>query len=172
MGGATVVAVADPAAGVVEAIFTAPAAGVPCLARHTVRTIPGGGLEGDRYAAGEGTFSGTPGAGRQLTLIAAEVLEALAVEEGIALTGADARRNLVTRGVDLDALLGSRFRIGTVECVAVRDCPPCKTLQERTQPGVLEALAGRGGIRADILTQGSISVGDAIVVLERVGHGA
>lgn len=148
--------------GAVEAIFTSPEAGGVAVTHHTVEAIAGAGLAGDRYADGAGTFSDRPGGGRQLTLVAAEALEAMAVEDGIALTGADARRNLVTRGVDLDALLGQRFRIGPVECVAVRDCPPCQTLQERTVAGVLRAMAGRGGIRADILTSGPITVGDAI----------
>lgn len=149
-----------------EAIFTAAGAGATCVAHHRVEAVAGRGLEGDRYATGGGTFSDRPGAGRQLTLIAAEVLEALAVEDGIALSGADARRNIVTRGVDLSGLLGHRFRIGGVECVGVRECPPCQTLQERTEPGVLRALAGRGGLRADIVTGGPIAVGDPIAVLQ------
>lgn len=152
--------------GSVESLFVAPAAGAPCVAQHRVRAIPGAGLEGDRYTAGIGTFSDTPGEGRQLTLIAAEALEALAVEDGIALTGADARRNVVTRGVDLGALLGRRFRIGEVECIAVRECPPCQTLQERTQEGLLRALAGRGGLRADIVSEGHIALGDPVVALD------
>lgn len=156
----------DHRPGTVEAIFVAAKAGAPCVAHHSVLATPGLGLAGDRYAAGEGTFSDTPGDGRQLTLIAAEALESVAIEHGIALTGADARRNIVTRGVDLHGLLGARFRIGSIECVGVRECPPCKTLEGYTTPGVMKALAGRGGLRADILTEGTIAVGDEVVGID------
>ncbi|HEX2410459.1 MAG TPA: MOSC domain-containing protein [Solirubrobacteraceae bacterium] len=94
--------------------------------------------------------------------LAAEALEALAAESGIALDPADARRNVVTRGVDLNALAGRRFAIGEVEIVGRRWCEPCAVLQRLTAPGVLRGLVHRGGLRADIVRGGVIRRGDEI----------
>lgn len=122
------------------------------------RVIAGRGLEGDRYAAGIGTWSDYPvRTGVDLTLIEAEVLEA------VGLTGAAARRNLVTRGVRLNDLVGKRFRVGEVECYGDRRCEPCAHLERLTRLSS-RALAHRGGLRADVLNGGEIAVGDAVVV--------
>lgn len=122
-----------------------------------VRVIAGRGLEGDRYAAGIGTWSDYPvRTGIDLTLIEAEVLEA------VGLTGAAARRNLVTRGVRLNDLVGKRFRVGEVECYGDRLCEPCAHLERLTRLSP-RALAHRGGLRADVLNGGEIAVGDAVV---------
>ncbi|MFL5821685.1 MAG: MOSC domain-containing protein [Solirubrobacteraceae bacterium] len=151
--------------GRVEAIFLSPRARELPVAVTRVRAACGRGLEGDRYHDGTGSFSWKGrGNGRDLTLIAAEALEALAAEHGIELTGAASRRNLLTRGIALDALLGRRFLIGNATCVGVRPCEPCTHLARLTHPGVLSGLAGRGGLRADLVAGGSIAVGDAIVV--------
>ena len=152
--------------GRVEAVFLGPAARRLPLDVPRARAVPGRGLEGDRYHDGTGSFSWKGrGGGRDLSLIAAEALEALAAERGIELDGAGSRRNVMTRGVDLDALLGRRFRIGEVTCIGVRPCEPCAHLAALTDPGVLAGLAGRGGLRADVLTGGAIAVGDAIMAL-------
>ena len=79
---------------------------------------------------------------------------------------AETRRNVVTRGVDLSALLGKRFAIGDVECLGVRDCPPCAHLESLTRPGVHAALEGAGGLRAEVVTAGTMRVGDAIRPLD------
>ena len=122
------------------------------------RVLAGRGLEGDRYAAGIGTWSDYPvRTGIDLTLIEAEVLEA------VGLTGAAARRNLVTRGVRLNDLVGKRFRVGEVECYGDRLCEPCAHLERLTRLSP-RALAHRGGLRADVLNGGEIAVGDAVVV--------
>jgi len=97
-----------------------------------------------------------------LTLIAAEALEGLAVEHGIELTAAESRRNVLTRGIDLNALVGRRFRVGSVECEGVALCEPCTSLEAMTQPGVIKGLLHRGGLNADIITDGVISVGDEV----------
>lgn len=121
------------------------------------RVIAGRGLEGDRYAAGIGTWSDYPvRTGIALTLIEAEVLEA------VGLTGAAARRNLVTRDVRLNDLVGKRFRVGEVECYGARLCEPCAHLERLTGLSP-SALAHRGGLRADVLSGGEIAVGDAVV---------
>lgn len=154
------------AAGRVEAIFIAPQAGAPMRPLEEVRAIAGHGLEGDRYALGQGTFSIDGGRGNELTLIAGEVLDALALPDGRPLSGAEARRNVVTRGLDLNPLVGRRFRIGELELIGRRRCEPCAHLQRLTRPGVLRALVHRGGLRADLLNTGTLRVGDAIAASE------
>ena len=121
--------------------------------------MPGRGLEGDRYFDGKGTFSHWRGSGRALTLVEAEALD------DVGLDWAAARRNVVTRGVGLNDLVGKRFRIGDVECAGRRLCEPCRHLEQLTEDGMLRALAGRGGLRADVLTSGEIRVGDSLAEL-------
>lgn len=124
------------------------------------------GVAGDRYVNGTGTFYKRGKSGQALTLIEEEALEALEREHGIALSPQATGRNVVTRGVDLNALVGRRFRVGEVECRGDRLCDPCRPLERRTQKGVLKGLANRGGLRADVLTPGEIAVGDAITPLD------
>jgi hypothetical protein len=149
------------AAGVVEGLLVAPAAEGPLVRIASVAAVAGRGLEGDRYYDGRGSFSGT-GRGYELTLIEAEALDAL-VAGGIEVSWEDARRNVVTRGIGLNALVGRRFLVGEVECVGRRLAEPCSHLQRLAPTGILKALVHRGGLRADILDGGTISVGDAVV---------
>ncbi len=155
--------------GRVEAIHISRVAGAPMEAKDAVEAIAGGGLAGDRYQTGAGFYSARPRAdgGREVTLIEAEALAALAAEHGITLTAADSRRNLTTRGVRLTGLIGLRFRIGEVVCEGIDDCPPCQHLVEVTGRPVLAPLAGRGGLRARIVVGGWLRVGDAITLVER-----
>jgi hypothetical protein len=145
-------------AGRVEAITLASAAEGPMSRVEDAVARAGRGLEGDRYFDGSGTFSNPHSRGHDLTLIEAEAIEEL----GLALAPEDARRNVVTRGIDLNALVGLRFRVGEVECLGQRLCEPCAHLQRLTEPGTLRGLVHRGGLRADVLTDGSIRVGDAV----------
>ena len=151
---------AAAAAGTVTAIVLAPAAEAPLRSVEHAHAIAGRGLQGDRYADGAGTFSPGGGRGHDLTLVAAEVLEEVGLEP------IEARRNLIVRGVDLDALRGRRFRVGAVQCLGQRRCEPCAHLERLTRPGVLRALAHRGGLRADILRGGDLHVGDPVEALE------
>jgi MOSC domain-containing protein YiiM len=150
--------------GWVEAVAIADHAEAPMQQITTAQAIPGRGLDGDRYANRAGTF--TPrngrGSGYDLTLIEAEVLDELTLPDGQRLGYAEARRNVVTRGIDLNSLVGQRFRVGDVECIGRRLCEPCAHLERLTHKGVLRNLIHRGGLRADILTAGSITVGAAI----------
>lgn len=136
-------------------------------AMHTVghaRALAHRGLDGDRYAAKAGTFTpanGTAG-GYDLTLIEAEALDSLTLPEGGTLSYAEARRNVVTRGIDLNALVGRRFRVGTIECLGQRLCEPCSHLERLTTQGALRGLIHRGGLRADVLTDGAVMTGDLI----------
>jgi hypothetical protein len=142
--------------GVVQGLFLAPAAEAPMQAVERATAVPGRGLEGDRYFEGAGTFSGRGGSGRDLTLV-----DAAAIADA-GLDGAQARRNVVTTGIDLNALVGWGFSVGAVECVGRRWCEPCAHLERLTRPGVLRELVHRGGLRADIVTPGAIAVGDEI----------
>jgi MOSC domain-containing protein YiiM len=157
---------ADPATGIVELIAVAAEKEAPMVALGRASAIAGRGLEGDRYWRGAGTFSNAAARGHDLTLIAAEVLDALVLPSGERIAYADARRNVVTRGIDLDALIGRRFRIGDVECVGQRRCEPCAHLERLTAPGSLRALVHRGGLRADVVADGTIEVGAEIAALE------
>jgi MOSC domain-containing protein YiiM len=147
--------------GQVEGIFITTAAGEPMQALTEAQALAGAGLAGDRYVLGTGFYS-DGNTGRQLTLIAAEALEALAREHGVTLTPLECRRNLVTRGIELHELVGRRFRIGDVACEGIRLCPPCNHLEELTRPGMLRGLARSGGLRAHVLHDGVIQLGDAI----------
>jgi hypothetical protein len=141
--------------GRVEALVVAPAAEAPVVVLEQARAHAGRGLEGDRYFDGRGSFSNRYSVGHDLTLIEAELVEDL-------IAPAQARRNVITRGIDLNPLVGRRFRVGEVECVGRRLCEPCALLERLTEPGTLRALVHIGGLRADILTGGTIRAGDAI----------
>ena len=145
-------------------IYTTAAGGKPMDARDEVRAMAGVGLEGDRYATKTGEFSDREGGGREVTLIAREAIVAANASD-VTIGDHETRRNLVTEGVDLDALIGKRFTVGEVELLGVRDCPPCAYLEKLTRPGVRAALAGAGGLRADIVRDGVIHVGDEITTV-------
>lgn len=151
--------------GTVEAIVIAPEAEAELVMVQAAHAQAGRGLEGDRYFKRRGTFSNAYGRGHDLTLIEAEVLDALGLPAG-RLGPVQARRNVVTRGVDLNGLVGKRFRIGGVECFGQRLCEPCAHLERLTaaagRPGTLRALIHKGGLRADVLTDGDIHVGESI----------
>jgi MOSC domain-containing protein YiiM len=151
----------------VEAIHLAPDRGRPTRSVGSVRAVPGVGLEGDRYASGRGTWGrrGARGPGRDLTLIEAEEVERLALDFGIELAPGESRRNVTTRGVRLNELIGRRFSIGEVVCEGVRLCEPCTYLEDVTGKPLREPLLHRAGLRADIITSGTIAAGDPIVDL-------
>jgi MOSC domain-containing protein YiiM len=149
--------------GRVEAIHIAPEAAKPLAAVATVRAVRGRGLEGDRYFHQVGTYSNHPGSGREVTLIEAEAIEALAGETGIVLDPGASRRNIVTRGVPLNDLVGLRFRVGEVLLEGTRFCEPCRHLEGLTKKGVMAGLLHRGGLRTVIVEGGTIRVGDPIV---------
>ncbi|HET7146735.1 MAG TPA: MOSC domain-containing protein [Gaiellaceae bacterium] len=147
------------AGGSVVGILTAPDAEVPLARVERATAIAGRGLDGDRYAFGRGTFSG-PGRGYELTLVEAEVLDS------IGLPWEEARRNLVTTGIELNALVGRRFTVGAVQCVGRRLAEPCAHLERLARPGLLRPLVHRGGLRADILAGGPIAIGDRVALTE------
>jgi MOSC domain-containing protein YiiM len=113
-----------------------------------------GGVVGDRYDKA-----------RDLTLIEAEALEGLLDDTGVELSPAEVRRQVLTRGIRLNDLVGERFTVGEVECVGQELCEPCNHLEGLTYPGVLRGLVHRGGLRADIVSGGRIAVGDSVAPL-------
>jgi MOSC domain-containing protein YiiM len=143
--------------GVVEQIAISPEHEVLPEPIDRVRVVAGQGLEGDRNFAPDGA-----GAGEALTLISVEGLEGLRTDTGIELSHEASRRNVLTRGIDLNGLVGKRFRVGEVLCEGVELCEPCNHLQSLTQPGVLRGLVHRAGLRADVLEGGTIAPGDAV----------
>jgi len=152
-------------AGRVEAIRISPSAGAPMQAVERVAGHAGGGLDGDRYQLGTGEYSDRPAPGRGLTLVAAESLELANREHpGLDVSPADTRRNITTRGVDLDALIGREFRIAQPRCAGVRLAEPCRYLEGLIGRPILEALAHRAGLRAEILEDGEIAIGDEVAL--------
>ena len=157
--------------GTVVSIHIAPEAAASMQSIAEVRVIPGRGLEGDRYFAGTGHYSKTPSwGGREVTLIEMETIEALfrgvlnasGERLGIRLNAGDTRRNIATSGVPLNHLVDREFLVGAVTMRGTRLCEPCKYLEDLTQRGVMGGLIHRGGLRALILNEGVIHVGDTV----------
>jgi len=152
----------------IVAIYTAAGAGAPMQFRTDVRAVPGRGLEGDRYFDEGGRFSTRPFPGREiteLTLIESEVIQHLRLEWGLDVDPADSRRNVVTRGVALNDLVGFEFEIGEVRLFGASLCEPCLSLvRSPDHKHLLRALAHKGGLRAQIVREGTIALGDAVSV--------
>jgi MOSC domain-containing protein YiiM len=139
--------------GSVEGIHIAPGKSVLPSPVGAVE-VTGEGVVGDRY-----------GDSRDLTLIEAEALEGLRHDTGIVLAAAESRRQVLTRGIRLNELVGKRFAVGGVECRGQELCQPCSHLQSLTYEGVLRGLVHRGGLVADIVRGGRIAVGDEVALL-------
>jgi hypothetical protein len=149
--------------GRVTLILLSPSPASPMQAVGEAHAVPGRGLEGDRYYEGCGTFS--PEAQKpdyELTLIETEKIEDFARESGLPFTASEARRNIVTSRVDLNALAGREFSIGNVRVRGIRLCEPCNYLAKISWPEALPGLVHKGGLRAQILTDGVIRCGDEI----------
>jgi MOSC domain-containing protein YiiM len=157
--------------GSIVSLHIAPKASAPMESVESVRAVPGRGLAGDRYFLGTGVYSPKPShGGREVTLIETEAVAALldGVQNaeghrlGIKLAPAETRRNIATSGVPLNHLVDREFWVGPVLVVGTRLCEPCKYLEDLTQKGVLAGLIHRGGLRARILSEGVIRVGDVV----------
>ncbi len=127
-----------------------------------VRAVAGKGLEEDRYFKQIGSYSHNPGPDREVTLIEVEAIEAMKREYGVDIKPEDSRRNIATRGVPLNHLVGRDFRVGEVTLRGIRLCEPCGHMAEMTHKEVLRGLVHRGGLRAQILKSGMIRVGDSV----------
>jgi MOSC domain-containing protein YiiM len=133
------------------------------LSISEAHAVVGKGLEGDRYFSQIGTYSNHPGLGRDVTLIEIEAIEALKRDYGIELALGDSRRNIVTSGVPLNHLVGQNFKVGEVTLRGIRLCEPCSHMEKLSAKGVLRGLIHRGGLRAEIMTGGTIRVEDPVL---------
>lgn len=148
--------------GQVVALHLCPRAFLPMRGSETLTFVAGHGIQGDRYATGTGFYSHKPEEGRQVTLFEVETLEALWRDHGIALSPAEHRRNVTTRGVPLNHLVGQRFRLGATLLEATRLSVPCRHIEEVTGKEIFNLLLNRSGLNAKILVGGTVRLGDVI----------
>ena len=150
--------------GKVLGIYTAPARKEPMVSHEDVRVVPGKGIEGDRYFVGNATYSDRPGPHRELTLIELESINAVEREYGYRLEPEKSRRNVLVSGVPLNHLIEREFTIGDVRLRGLLLCEPCANLAETSgHSNIINHLLHRGGLRAEILSEGTISVGAKIL---------
>ncbi|MGY1745069.1 MOSC domain-containing protein [Blastococcus sp. SYSU D00695] len=148
--------------GTLLEIWSTPAAAEPMRLLPAGRLVAGAGLEGDRYALGGGTWARYPDLEKQLTLIDADDVAAVAAETGVALTPGDTRRNLVTRGLALPELVGRWFAVGDALLFGMKRCPPCTHLERLTGGKLVKAMARRGGVNAAVFAGAPIAPGAVV----------
>jgi len=149
--------------GTIIEIHIAPASAAPTQSVAEAHVVPGRGIEGDRYYHTNGTFSEeTHKADSEVTLIEAEKVAEFNGDYGTAFHHSDFRRNIVTRGIDLNGLEGKEFTIGGVRFLGHGLCEPCATLQKITDERILPGLVHKAGLRAEVLSEGMVRVGDTI----------
>lgn len=147
-------------------IHVAGAARQPMHALDEARLVAGVGIPGDRYAERRGTYSARHHIDRQVTLIEEETLEALARDHGIALAPHEHRRNLTTRGVALNHLVGRYFGVGGCVLYGGRLNVPCRHLEELLGKAVFKPLINRSGLNARVIVGGTLRPGDAILPVD------
>ncbi|MGB4066180.1 MAG: MOSC domain-containing protein [Azonexus sp.] len=155
----------------VERLFLSPSRGAAQRECRQLELLAGQGVVGDRH------FAKANWAGQQLTLVEAEEIERFCAHTGRANDLSLTRRNVVTRGIRLNGLVGRQFRLGSCLLIGVETCEPCSTLGQRlanealSAPEVVKYWVGRGGLRANVLASGQLACGDALTVIE-IGEGA
>jgi MOSC domain-containing protein YiiM len=149
--------------GQVLSIYVRSEPGGPVIELDEVLAVPGKGLKGDYYFSAGSPRK--PGPGRELTLIEMETLEAVEKESNIRLNPEESRRNVITKNVPLNHLIGKEFQVGDVILKGIRLCEPCSHLAELTQKEILPALVHRGGLRAQIISEGLIRTGDPVYAI-------
>lgn len=142
-------------------IHTTPAGGEAMISHQSAKLIAGSGIEGDRYALGTGKYSQIVDI-REVTLIEIETIEALARDHDIELSVDEHRRNLTTRDVPLNHLVGKRFRVGDVVLEGGRLNTPCRYLELITKKTVCDLLEHRSGLNCRIIAGGEIKIGAEI----------
>lgn len=148
--------------GTLREIWRTPTTAAPMQRVRAAALLAGAGLEGDRYALGGGTWAQYPDLEKQLTLIDAGDVGAVARETGSTLTPGDTRRNLVTTGLDLPSLVGGWFAVGEALLFGMKRCPPCTHLERLTGVKVIKSMVHRGGINAAVFAGGPIREGDVV----------
>jgi MOSC domain-containing protein YiiM len=148
-------------APVVIAIFITEKSAQPMRSVDSVEAVTAKGLKGDRkFRDPSHPKKDTPD--REVTLIESEAIDAVNRDYAMRIDPIETRRNILTRGVALNHLVGKEFSVGNVRLRGLELCEPCKHLEGMTRPGVMRALVHRGGLRAQILQGGVVSVGDSI----------
>ncbi|HYZ32834.1 MAG TPA: MOSC domain-containing protein [Crenalkalicoccus sp.] len=150
--------------GVVAHLHITPRAFLPMRAMEAIELVAGRGIVGDRYMIGieAGFYSDKPEEGRQITLFEEEALECIRRDHGIAMAPEEHRRNVTTRGVPLNHLVGRRFRLGSCLLEATRLSFPCRHIEEILEKPVFDPMVHRSGLNCRILDGGEVRVGDAI----------
>ena len=148
--------------GKVEGIYICPKRGEPTVLIEQAHVVPGMGIEGDRYFIRHRMTNPASKLGQEITLIEMEAIEAICHEDRVIITPGQTRRNIITRGISLNDLVDQTFRIGTIQLRGIRLCEPCNYLASRTDPRILHSLVHRGGLRAEIITEGIIHINDII----------
>ena len=148
--------------GTVVGLHVVPRSFLPMSDVETLNLIEGVGIEGDRYATESGFYSDRPEEGRQVTLFEAETLEALKRDHNIALAPEDHRRNVTTRAVPVNHLVGRRFRIGDAVLEGTRLSTPCRHIEQITDKEIFDVLINRSGLHARIVVGGRIALGQTI----------
>ena len=151
--------------GTIEHIHIASEASKPMVSLLEAEVIAGCGIKGDRYANKTGTYSNYSTPGRHVTLIEVEVVEDIAQRLGIPIAPHETRRNVTTRDIELNLIVGKHIQLGEVVLEVIRFCDPCAYLQHLLGRPVLQPLVGRAGIRCDVVNGGTIHIGDALTVL-------
>jgi MOSC domain-containing protein YiiM len=148
--------------GAVEGLHVVPRSFLPMRTMNSLSFVNNHGIVGDRYSTGEGFYSDRPEEGRQVTLFEVETLEALWRDHGVRLLPEDHRRNITTRGVPLNHLVGKRFRVGKVLLEGTRLSTPCRHIEQITGKEIFTLLLNRSGLHARILEPGEAFSGDSI----------
>ena len=151
--------------GVLTEIWLTGTAAAPMRRLSAGLLVAGVGLDGDRYALGGGTWAQYPDLEKQLTLIDRDEVAAVAAEAGVDLAPGDTRRNLVTVGVDLPALVGRWFAVGDALLFGMKRCPPCTHLERLTGARLVKAMVHRGGINAAVFAGARIAEGAVVRLL-------
>jgi hypothetical protein len=155
----------------IQAIYIAPSAGAKMQSTHSAKLNTGIGIEGDRYAMGTGAYSATePAKVRHISLISLSGIETandwLKAGEEPTFDATETRRNIALEGIsatELNNLVGKQFQLGSIQLIGTELCAPCeRPAQLLSRPSFMEAFEGRGGIRAEILNSGILTVGDQL----------
>jgi hypothetical protein len=145
-------------------IYVAATAGAPMQRLDAIELVPGKGIVGDRYFFGTGTYSPrVQKPSHEVTLIEAEEIESFNTRYGTGVRADDLRRNLVTRGIRLNDLVGTTFSVGDVVLKGIKLCEPCDYIARRTRGEVLPGLAHKAGLRAAVLVGGVARTGDPVI---------
>lgn len=141
--------------------------GIP-ESKSSVAVEAGKGVVGDRYYSGTGTFSqklaGNPK--KEITFVASEEIDAFNAGQGLSLGYGELRRNVITQGIDLNGLVGKEFSVGGVRFKGIETCEPCSYLAKNVHEKVLPHLVNRAGLRAAVLSSGTLAVGDEFEICD------